>query len=64
MAKNVRIDDNLCVGCGLCSAVCEDVFRSDPSGRAVVVPGSDAGLSCVKEAADGCPVEAIEIVDE
>ena len=57
----VEVDEHLCVGCGLCSAVCPDVFRSDATGRSEVIPGSDGTLPCVKEAAEGCPVEAITV---
>ena len=54
------VDGDLCTGCGLCADACPEVFKMDGD-KAVVhsnpVP-SNAEDSC-KEAAEGCPVEAI-----
>jgi ferredoxin len=70
----VTIDREECIACGVCSEDCPEVFEEDPDdgvsrivsshrvkddpavGR---VPGDLAG--CVQTAADGCPVEAIQV---
>lgn len=56
------VDAETCVGCGLCVDGCPEVFRME-DGIAVVhvdeVPVSVEG-SC-REAADGCPVDAIAV---
>jgi len=57
----VFIDRNLCVGCGLCVAICDEVFRSDFDGKAEVLMDSNPDLPCVQEAIDGCPAEAITV---
>jgi ferredoxin len=54
--------DDSCVACGLCVEVCPEVFEL-PEGAdvaKVIVEQVPAGAeaSC-REAADGCPVEAI-----
>ena len=47
-----------CIGCGACTAVAPDVFDLGDDGLAIVV-GDDADAA--KEAAESCPVEAIEV---
>ena len=54
----VKIDKELCIGCGACEAVCPDVFEM-MDGKAVVKAGSDTSKPCVKNAKEGCPVDAI-----
>ena len=54
-----RVDKDLCVGCGLCPAVCADVFEMQDDGKAGIIAGADAGAACVQDAVDQCPVAAI-----
>ena len=55
---NVIIEDS-CIGCGACASICDAVFSVED--RAVVKEAGVAGNEdCVKEAADACPVGAIE----
>ena len=58
MAK-ISIDKNKCIGCGACGAVCDKTFEMK-DGKAVV-KSQPKTLTCEKEAADSCPVEAISI---
>ncbi len=54
----VKVDKNLCIGCGACAATCPEVFEIDEeSGKAKVKAQKD--LPCVKNAIEGCPVKAI-----
>lgn len=52
-----KINKELCIGCGLCTSICSEVFEIKDS-KAVVKAQKD--LPCVKEAKDSCPVDAIE----
>lgn len=57
------VDADACTGCGLCIDACPEVFEMGDEGVAVVKVAEvspDDEDSC-KEAADGCPVEAIQI---
>lgn len=60
----VRIDLDLCVGCGTCEEVCPDVFQVGDDGFAhVLVDDPAAWADDVIEAAESCPEDAI-VVDE
>ncbi len=52
----VKVDKNKCIGCGLCTNICSEVFEMS-DGKAQVKEQKD--LPCVKEAIDSCPVDAI-----
>ncbi|MFA6104815.1 MAG: ferredoxin [Victivallaceae bacterium] len=56
------VDENTCVGCELCVGTCPEVFVMDGAVAKVIVADVPAELmgSC-REAADGCPVNAISI---
>ncbi|MBW3012329.1 ferredoxin [Candidatus Woesearchaeota archaeon] len=56
----VSVDNEKCIGCGLCASICPEVFEMGNQGKALV---KDAGAAksnekC-KEATDSCPVQAI-----
>jgi ferredoxin len=56
----VRIDADLCTGCGLCSDSVPDVFKMGDDIAEVISSEVPANLEgAVQEAADDCPAEAI-----
>ena len=61
----VRVDPELCSGCGPCAEICPEAFELDEDGIAVAklekVP-ADLEQSC-RDAAEDCPSEAI-IIEE
>ena len=56
------VDKDTCTGCGLCCDTCPEVFEMDNDVAKVLVAEvpQDAEDKC-REAAEGCPVEAISI---
>ena len=55
----VTINDS-CIGCGACESICDSVFHVED--QAEVVESAVAGNETdVKEAANACPVGAIEV---
>jgi len=58
----VRIDPDLCIGCGLCVSTCPEVYKMEDDKAVVyvtVVP-KEAEETC-RKAVDECPVTAIFI---
>ncbi len=56
----IKINED-CIGCGLCQSVCPQVFQMEGA-RSVPVDDSEEFRSLAEEAAEACPVAAIEIV--
>lgn len=56
------VDADTCTGCGLCCDTCPAVFEmGDSVAKVIATPIPDKDLASAKEAAEGCPVEAIKI---
>jgi ferredoxin len=62
----VKVDKDLCLGCGICPDICPEVFEMEDDGKAVTkideIP-PEAENSC-RDAAQQCPAEAIKIQDK
>jgi ferredoxin len=57
----VKVDKNICIGCGACASTCPEVFEMKEDQKSHVKPKFDAkkNAKCIKEAIEGCPVTAI-----
>lgn len=54
------VDQELCIGCGMCTAACPAVFAMNADGQAEAVADTDDdNRDDVMTAIDGCPVSAI-----
>jgi ferredoxin len=63
MALKITVDREKCVGAAVCVETAPDVFELDDSNKSVVK--STAGdEETILAAAEGCPTEAITVVDE
>ena len=60
MAK-IKINEN-CIGCGACTAIAKECFEFSDEGYAKPIKEEVNEITeDIKEAAEGCPVSAIEI---
>ena len=60
MAKRVYIDEEECIGCGMCEEVCEEVFRlNEETEKAEILEPEGGPDELLQEAMESCPVECI-----
>ncbi len=58
----VRIDEELCTGCGLCEETCPDIFKLNEDkdiAELIKTDYDDYDEECVQESIESCPTEAI-----
>lgn len=56
------VDNDTCIGCGMCENVCPQVFKCN-AGKSTVIqkPIAPENEASAKLAAEGCPVSAITL---
>jgi len=66
MGDKAYVDPDICTGCGLCTAICPEVFEMDGDVAVARQPDYKAlGVEeTAREAADSCPVSAIRLDHE
>lgn len=60
----VKVNKELCIGCGSCVSLCDEVFElSEEERKSQVKEGADLAKNadCIDQAALSCPVQAIEV---
>lgn len=62
----LKVNKDLCIGCGACQAVCPEVFELEDDGlaRAKVSSVKDEFKDDAIDALEGCPTSAIEEVNK
>ncbi|MDI6798702.1 MAG: ferredoxin [Candidatus Aenigmarchaeota archaeon] len=56
------VDEEKCIGCGLCTSLCPNVFEIGDDGKSHVKDLKGCEKSDCKAAAESCPVRAIKLV--
>jgi len=56
-----KVDEELCIGCGMCENICPDIFelKDDGKSHVKVNPIPEEFEKCTLEAEKECPVGAI-----
>lgn len=62
----LKVNEDVCIGCGACQAVCGEAFEIGDNGLAQVIVDeiNDDIKEDAIDAKEGCPVAAIEEVTE
>ncbi|MDY6867027.1 MAG: ferredoxin [Chloroflexota bacterium] len=62
----VVVDEDLCLGCGICEGLAPEVFSmaNEPFAEVLVDPVPEEFEEAVRESAEECPEEAIEIIED
>lgn len=60
MTRQIIIDKDTCVGCGLCEQICPEAFKTEEN-IPCVIDGANLGDPKLQEAIDDCPVGAITL---
>lgn len=57
------VDKDLCIGCGLCPSICEEIFSMDDDDLAIAkdIEIPTEILDDAKEAESSCPTDAITV---
>ncbi|MDD5032103.1 MAG: ferredoxin [Patescibacteria group bacterium] len=56
---SIKVNQELCIGCGACVSLCPDVFKMNDAGKSEVI--GEENIDCAKNAAASCPVQAISV---
>ena len=61
----VKVDPEVCTGCGLCADSCPEVFELSDDVAEVIVDAISPDIEdSARDAVDECPVDAISIIEE
>ncbi len=58
-----KVDKNICIGCGTCSAIASKSFKMDEDGKAVALDPAGDDTTTIQQAVDSCPVRAISLAE-
>jgi ferredoxin len=59
-----KVDRDLCIGSAMCIATAPDVFELDDEGLSYVADPDAGDDDLLRDAAEGCPVQAIILEDD
>lgn len=60
--QKVIVNQNTCIGCGVCAALCPQVYEmSSEDGKSYVKAGADHNDPGAREGEMACPVNAITV---
>lgn len=62
--KKLIVDDSVCMGCGMCTALDEEHFEMNDAGLSEVKTQEHLDTPELQNAIDSCPVGAIKLAEE
>lgn len=60
----IKVDQNFCIGCGTCVALCPQVYQLNNQGKAEVKEKANYSACEIQETVDSCPAGAISLNKE
>jgi ferredoxin len=57
--SKIKVNEELCIGCGACESICPNVFKLE-DGKSKVIASECGSCNC-KDVVSSCPVNAIEV---
>jgi ferredoxin len=57
----IKVDQNKCIGCGLCAGKCPETFQMNLDGKSELI--NDKNTPCAQEVVRDCPTKAISLSD-
>lgn len=64
MSKEVVVNEETCIGCGLCVQLCPKVFAMQDNGKSKTIDSEGDEEPNIQAAIDACPVQAISWIEE
>ena len=64
MSKSVVVNEETCIGCGLCVQLCPKVFAMQDNGKSKVIDAAGDEEANIQGAIDACPVQSISWSEE
>lgn len=58
-----KVNQDLCIGCGVCESACSKIFKVKKDGKSHVINTGDCKDCNCQEVVDSCPVSAIILED-
>ena len=62
--KELKVDINMCIGCGACAAIDSEHFTINDAGLSETTSQENLESPAVNEAIDACPVGAITLEEK
>lgn len=62
--KELKVDANICIGCGLCANIDSNHFEIKDDGISKVISQENLDSPEVQNVIDSCPVEAIKLEEK
>ena len=62
--KKLIVDDGVCIGCGMCTALAEEHFEINNASLSEVKTQEHLDTPELQNAIDSCPVGAIKLAEE